>query len=120
MEPQQPCGYLGVEQRADAVVARFTRELVLSGPVAEAAAEGLTALLAESGRRPLLVDFGNVLSLSSMMLGKLVRLSRAAESAGVWLALFNLRPDVRGILEITRLNLLLRLYGDELEALQGH
>jgi anti-anti-sigma factor len=119
MEPQQPDNCLGVERRPDAVVARFTRELVLSGPEAEAAAERLTALLAEPGQRPLLVDFGNVLSLSSLMLGKLAGLSRVAEAAGVRLALFNLRPDVRGILEITRLNLLLRLYGDEPEALQS-
>jgi anti-anti-sigma factor len=119
MKPQQPSCCLGVERRDDAVVARFTRELVLSGPVAEAAAERLTALLTESGGRPLLVDFGNVLSLSSLMLGKLAELSRAADSAGVWLALFNLRPNVRGVLEITRLNLLLRLYGDEPEALQA-
>src|SRR5438309_2191271 len=104
MEPQQPSCCLGVERRDGAVVARFTRELVLSGPVAEAAAERLTALLAESGGGPLLVDFGNVLSLSSFILGKLAGLSRAADSAGVWLALFNLRPDVRGVLEITRLN----------------
>jgi anti-sigma B factor antagonist len=119
MEPQQPDGCLGVERRGDAVVARFTREVVLSGPQADAAAEGLRALLAEPGRRRLLVDFGNVRSLSSLMLGQLVGLHRAAESAGARLALFNLRPEVRGILEITRLNLHLHLYGDEREALQG-
>ena len=119
MEPQQPDRGLAVERRGDAVVARFHREVVLTGPEAEAAAERLTALLAEVDQWPLLVDFGNVRSLSSFMLGNLVALSRAAESAGVRLALFNLRPDVRGILEITGVNLLLCLYGGEAEALQG-
>jgi anti-anti-sigma factor len=119
MQPQQPDGDLGVEMRRDAVVARFTREAVLSGPEAEAAAERLTALVAAVGPRPLLVDFGQVLSLSSLMLGKLVKLCRTADAAGVRLVLFNLRPDIRDILEVTRLALLLRLYGSEAEALQG-
>jgi anti-sigma B factor antagonist len=119
MEPQQPDVGLEVERRGDAVVARFTREVVLSGEEARAAGEQLTALLAEAGRRPLLVDFGGVRSLSSFMLGKLVGVSRAADAAGVRLALFNLRPDVRGIVEVTRLDLVLRLYGGESEALQG-
>jgi anti-anti-sigma factor len=119
MKPQQPNSGLAVERRDGAVVVRFRREVVLTGPEAEAAAEQLTALLAEVGQRPLLVDFGNVRSLSSFMLGKLVGLSRAAGSAGARLALFNLRPDVRGILEVTGVNLLLCLYGGEAEALQG-
>ena len=119
MEPQQPDSCLGVERRGDAVVARFACEVVLSGPRADAAGAGLRALLAEPDRRPLLVDFGNVRSLSSLMLGHLIALRKAAEAAGVRVALFNLRPDVRGILEVTGLTLFLRLYGTEAEALQG-
>jgi anti-sigma B factor antagonist len=119
MKPRQPDGGLGVERRLDAIVARFPRDVVLSGPEAEAAAEGLTALLAEVGRRPLLVDFGNVRSLSSLMLGKLAGLRRAADTAGVRLGLFNLRPDVREIFEVARLNLILSLYGSESDALHG-
>jgi len=119
MEPQQPDAGLGVEWRRDAAVARFTREVVLSGPEAEAAADRLAALLGEVGDGLLLVDFGNVQSLSSLMLGKLVALSRAANSAGARVALFNLRPDVREIMEVTRLDSVLRLHGAESEALGG-
>jgi anti-anti-sigma factor len=118
MELQQPNDCLVIEPRRDAVVARFPQELTLSGPVAEAAADRLMALLAESGQRPLLVDFGNVRSLTSLMIGSLVRLGRTADAQRVRLGLFNLRPEVRSILEVTRLNLLLRLYGDESDALQ--
>jgi anti-sigma B factor antagonist len=119
MGPQQPDGSLGVERRPEAVVARFTREVILSGREAEAAAERLTALVAEVGRRPLLIDFSNVRSLSSLMLGLLLELGRAADAAGVRLGLFNLSPDVRGVFEVTQLHLLLCLYGGESEALQG-
>jgi anti-anti-sigma factor len=117
--PEQPDDCLEVERRGDAVVARFTREVVLSGAQAGAAGEILKALLAELDGRPLLVDFGNVRSLSSVMLSRLVRLNRAAESAGARLGLFNFRPDVRGIFEVTRLNLILYLYSDEPDALKG-
>ena len=119
MEPQQSDTGVRVEWRGDAAVARFTREVVLSGPEAEAAADRLAALLGEVGDGLLLVDFGNVQSLSSLMLGKLVALSRAANSAGARVALFNLRPDVREIMEVTRLDSVLRLHGAESEALGG-
>jgi anti-sigma B factor antagonist len=119
MGPQQPDENLVVERRPDAVVARFTREVVLSGQEADAATTRLTALLAEAGRRPLLIDFSNVRSLTSLMLGKLVALNRAAAAAGARLALFSLTSDVRAILEVTRLDQLLGLYGGESEALQG-
>jgi anti-sigma B factor antagonist len=119
MKPQQPDGGLGIEWRGNAVVARFTHEVVLSGKEAEAAAERLKALLAEVDQRPLLIDFSKVRSLSSLMLGKLVELGRAADAARARLGLFNLSPDVREILEVTRLNLLLCLYSDESDALQG-
>jgi anti-anti-sigma factor len=119
MEPQQPDRILAADRRVDETVARFTREVVLSGRHAEAAGTELQALLAESGARPLLVDFGNVRGLTSIMLGKLIALNRAAESNGGRLGLFNLAPDVRAILDVTRLNLILRLYDDETDALQG-
>jgi anti-sigma B factor antagonist len=119
MDPQLPDGGLEVEARGDVLVARFTREVVLSGQVAEAAAERLASVVPELGGRRLLVDFRNVRFLTSLMLGKLVLLNQAAEAAGGRLALFNLSPDVREIMEVTRLNLILSLYDDESGALRG-
>jgi anti-anti-sigma factor len=100
-------------------VVRFTREVVLTGQQAEAVGEELTRLVGESGPGGLVLDFGNVRSLSSLMLGKLVRLNQAARDAGGELALCNLRPDVQAIFEVTRLTQLLRIYPGEPEALRG-
>lgn len=111
--------FLEVETRNDAIIARFTRPVSLCGEAAEAAAERLAALASERGRQRLLVDFANVQSLTSFMLGQLVKLNRTAESAGRRLALFNLSPYIRQILEVARLNLLLSLYDDESAALRG-
>jgi anti-sigma B factor antagonist len=119
VEPQRPEWELEFETRAEAEVARFTNQVILSGAVAEAAAERLAARVPQLGRRRLLVDFGNVHSLSSLMLGKLVQLNQAAEAAGGRLALFNLSPDVREIFEVTGLDRVLLLYADESDALRG-
>jgi anti-sigma B factor antagonist len=119
MEQQDPNRSLAIETVGDVTVARFSREVVLSGRQAEAVAAQLTALLAEPGRSRLLLDFANVWSLSSLMLGKLVMLSRAAESAGGRLALCNLRPDVGEIFELTRLTQILSVYPGEQEALKS-
>jgi anti-sigma B factor antagonist len=110
---------LELQTREDAIIARFTRPVSLCGQVADAAAEKLMSLLAETGRRRLLIDFGNVESLTSFMLGKLVTLNRTAESAGRRMALFNVPPYVRQILEVSRLTLLLSLFEDESAALAG-
>lgn len=110
---------LEVETREDVSIARFTRQVSLCGQLAEAVAEQLVSLLSELGRQRLLVDFGNVQSLTSYMLGQLVRLNRTAEANGGRLALFNLSPYVRQIVEVARLDLLLSLYDDESAALRG-
>jgi anti-anti-sigma factor len=119
MNLQRSNSLLEVETREDVLIARFTRQVILCGEVAETAAERLERLLSEPGRQQLLVDFRNVDSLTSFMLGRLVMLHRAAEAAGRRVALFNLSPDVHQILEVARLNLLLPLYDDESAALRG-
>jgi anti-sigma B factor antagonist len=119
MDLQSAGGGLEVEPRDDVIVARFTGPVILSGQAAEAAGARLASLVPDLGRRRLLVDFGNVRSLTSLMLRELVRLNRAAEAAGARLALFGLSPHVREILAVTALNLVLSLYDDEADALRG-
>jgi anti-sigma B factor antagonist len=110
---------LEVETRQDVLIARFTRPVSLCGQVAEDAAGQLVSHLSESGRQRLLVDFGNVQSLTSFMLGKLVMLNRTAEEAGKQLALFNVSLHIWEILDVARLTLLLTIYDDESSALRG-
>lgn len=118
MNLQLASGLMQVETRENVLIARFTRQVSLCGEVAEAAAEQLSSLLSEAGRQRLVVDFGNVHTLTSFMLGKLVRLNRTTEASGRRLVLFNLTPYVRQTLEVARLNLLLSLCEDEAAALR--
>lgn len=109
---------LEVSMVGQVTVARFAEEIVLSGNRAEAAGERLGALLAAPGCR-LLLDFARVRSLSSLMLGKLVTLNRVAEASAGKLVLCNLRPEIRDILEITRLSAILSICAGEQEGLQS-
>jgi anti-sigma B factor antagonist len=118
MNPQQ-MNCLAIERMGPVAVARFTREVVLNGQEAEAAGERLNALAAEPGCPRLLLDFANVQSLSSLMLGKLVGLNRTVETAGGRLALCNLRPPIREIFDVTRLSQILYIYAAEQEALDS-
>src|SRR6266446_6377840 len=81
MEPQELQNSLEVTTVGAVTVARFNRELVLSGVLAEAVGERLMDLLAVPAGGRVLLDFANVKSLSSLILGKLILLNRAAEKA---------------------------------------
>ena len=108
---------LDLSVEGNVVTARFNREVILSGDQAEDVSNRLIGLMNRGHK--LLVDFGNVKSLSSLMLGKLVKVNHAADAAGVHLYLFNVRPEVREILHVTGLTRILRVVGTEDEALQG-
>jgi anti-anti-sigma regulatory factor len=120
MDLQSSTSSLEVEPREDVIIARFTRPVSLCGQAAEAAAEHLESLMTKPGQQRLLVDLGNVQTLTSFMIGKLVTLNRMALAAERGrLALFNMTPNVREVLEISRLNLLMSLCEDESAALRG-
>ena len=89
MESQTPDALLNIEMRQEVAVARFAYPLILGGQIAEAVAEKLTSLLPELGQKRLLVDFANVRSVTSLMLGKLIQLHNAANAIGTRLVLFN-------------------------------
>lgn len=118
MNPQDQQNCLELTTAGQVTLVRFTREVILSGALAEAVAEQLTAFLAEPARCRLLLDFANVRSLSSLMLGKLISLNRAAEAAGGRLALCKLRPEIAEIMEVTRLNRILNIHAGEQDAMQ--
>ena len=116
MESREVDSCLVVEAVGEVPVARFTRELILGGALADAVGEKLAAAL-EANKARLLLDFANVKSLSSTGLAKLISLNRKAESLGGRFALCNLRPEIREIMDVTRLSQLLCIYPAEQEAL---
>jgi anti-anti-sigma regulatory factor len=100
-------------------VVEFPSGCVLSGPRAEAAAAELEYLVEFQERTRLLLDFANVASLTSPMIGGLFVLHRKAHFAGGRLALCGVSLLLREILEIAKLTHFVRIYEDEQEALRS-
>jgi anti-anti-sigma factor len=105
--PHRPCAEAPAE---DATVVRFTGARVsLDDNTIYLARDSLFAIAAEQNRSPLLLDFGNVHSVSSAALGTLVALHRGLLAAGRRLTFRNLNPEVYEVFAVTRLDRLLDL-----------
>jgi anti-anti-sigma factor len=100
-----------VHGQDDSAVARFTGgRLALTLDNAAAFSEELLHHAAHgAGRRKLVLDFSNVIMVSSACLGTLVRLHKELQAAGVSLALRGLQGAVYEVFEVTRLTHLLHV-----------
>ena len=110
-------GPLQMEQAGKVTIVRFLQSLVLTGTTAETVSDHLGRLVEDRNHCRLLLNFGNVQSLTSLMLGKLIALHKLAQAAGGRLAVCALSPDVHQVFEVTRLTEYLAIYPDEPEAL---
>jgi anti-sigma B factor antagonist len=86
--------FSGGKVRMDEEYCQSTQDRLLN--VAEQQAQG-----------PVILDMGNVVALSSVALGALVKLHRRLKALGRRLTLCNLSPEVYEVFEVTRLDTLL-------------
>ena len=93
---------LKVDALDDATVVRFAHGTFDVHP-AWAVHDDFSALVRESGRRPLHLDLGNVPLLTAAALGMLVAVHKEARAAGGRLALRNVRPRLYEVFRATRL-----------------
>src|SRR5215472_11443934 len=109
---------LEVEDLGDVTVVSFTDRKILDEQNIQIIGDQLFSLVDESGRKKLLLNFGNVEYMSSAALGKLITLNKKVQSSGGRLVLCNIDPQIREVFEITKLDKLFVIRGDEQEALQ--
>jgi anti-sigma B factor antagonist len=109
---------LEVEDLGDVTVVSFTDKKILDEQNIQIIGEQLFSLVDESGRKKLLLNFGTVEYMSSAALGKLITLNKKVQTAGGRLVLCNIRPEIREVFEITKLDKLFVIKRDEQEALQ--
>ena len=109
---------LEVEDIGDVTVVSFTDRKILDEQNIQVIGEQLFGLVDESGRKRLLLNFGNVEYMSSAALGKLITLNKKVQASGGKLVLCNIDPQIREVFEITKLDKLFLICGDEQEALQ--
>jgi anti-sigma B factor antagonist len=110
---------LEVEDIGDVTVVKFTDRKILDEQNIQIIGEQLFSLVDESGRKKLLLNFGNVEYLSSAALGKLITLNKKVQAAGGRLALCNIDPQIYEVFKITKLNQLFSIHDEEQEALQS-
>jgi anti-sigma B factor antagonist len=109
---------LEVEDIGDVTVVNFTDRKILDEQNIQVIGEQLFSLVDEAGRKKILLNFGNVEYLSSAALGKLITLNKKLQAAGGKLILCNIDPQIYEVFEITKLNKLFNIKGEEQAALQ--
>jgi len=110
---------LEVEDIGDVTVVNFTDRKILDEQNIQLIGEQLFSLVDESGRKKVLLNFGNVEYLSSAALGKLITLNKKLQGVGGRLVLCNIDPQIYEVFEITKLNKLFNIQKEEQAALQA-
>lgn len=98
------------------VVYLLTGRLVADAAI-EATGKELMALAPKCENQKLLVNFQNVLFMSSAMLGKLVSLGKVCKTEKIELKLCSIHPDIAKIFAITGLNKVFEIHADEPKAM---
>jgi anti-sigma B factor antagonist len=109
---------LEVEEIGDVTVVSFTDKKILDEQNIQIIGEQLFGLVDEQGKKKILLNFGNVEYMSSAALGKLITLNKKVQTSKGKLVLCNIDPQIREVFEITKLDKLFVIRGDEQEALQ--
>ncbi len=105
------------EQAGDATVVRFDTNNVLDGLQIQTMGQRLAELVERQGRRLLVLDFSKVTLLSSQAIGMLLAVRQKALSAKAEVLLCAIRPDLREVFRITRIEGLFKFYDTPAAAL---
>jgi anti-sigma B factor antagonist len=119
MTPQPRRSRLEVEDAGDVAVVNFKDKKILDEQNIQAIGDDLFRLVDEQQRRKILLNFGNVEFLSSAALGKLITLNRKVQAVKGKLVLCGISKEIREVFEITKLDKLFVIKGDEEAAIQA-
>jgi anti-anti-sigma factor len=111
---------LEIEQVGDVAVVRFTHRSLLGPDLIEAVAAELVRAVEELGYRKLVLNFANVESMTTAMVGKLVSLQQRTEKINGRLVLCGISPFLLEIFKILNLTKNFTIVDDEQTALESH
>jgi len=97
----------------------FQNTRILDEATVQALGSELLELAARSKTGKLLLNFRNVLLMSSAMIGKLILLRNRCQDADVELAFCEISPNVSEVFTLMKLDKLVDLYADESSALDA-
>lgn len=110
---------LEVEDQGDIAVVNFVDKKILDEQNIQMIGDDLFRLVDELGRRKILLNFRNVEFLSSAALGKLITLNRKVQAVRGKLILCGISAEIKEVFQITKLDKLFTIHGDEQAALQA-
>ena len=110
---------LEVEDIGDIAVVNFVDKKILDEQNIQTIGEQLFELVDDLGKRKLLLNFANVEYLSSAALGKLITLKKKVQAASGQLKLANIKPEIKEVFSITKLDKVLQIFDDEDKALES-
>src|SRR4051812_2712502 len=115
--PWEPHQHLRVERVNDITVVRFEDVQINSEDSIRKIGDQLQGLIESGEGIRLLLDFSGVRFVSSSMMAKLVNLKKKGEAAHGRVKLCCLAPYLRTVFEVSRLDRMFEIYGDEQAAL---
>ena len=116
MAPIKP--RISVEYTDNATIVIFTDEKILEEKDIQALQESIMSVIEQAERINLILDFRNVLMLSSAVLGLLIRVSKKVYECDGQLRLCNINSRIYEIFKITRLTKIFDIYKDREGALE--
>lgn len=117
MAPIKP--RISVEYAENATVVILTDEKILEEKDIRALQESIMSVIEQAERINLVLDFRNVRSLSSAVLGLLIRVSKKVYERDGQLRLCSINSRIYEIFKITRLTKIFDIYKDREGALEG-
>jgi len=103
---------LNVATEGEVAVVELVDRKILDEQIISQIGEQLYALVAESARPRIVLDFVNVAHMSSSALAMLITLHKRVREKGGQLRLCNIRPTIYEVFVITRLNEVFSICGD--------
>ncbi len=110
---------LEVEQVGDVTLVRLLARSILTEPDAAAIGQLLSELVEAPDCRKVVLDLGEVRSMTTMMVGQFLALHRRLQAAGGRLVICNSDRFLAEIFNILRLPKVIRVYNSAQEALQS-
>ena len=101
----------------EVTVVRFIDKKILDEASIQELGAELFGLVEQLNRKSILLNFADVEFLSSAALGKLITLDRKVKTAKGRLKMSNIRPEILEVFQITKLNKVFDIRGDEAEAI---
>jgi anti-sigma B factor antagonist len=110
---------IDVSKVGDVTIVKFVDRKILDETGIQELGGELFSLIEHDNRRSILLNFDNVDFLSSAALGKLITLERKMKNAQGRLKMSNIRPEILEVFQITKLNKVFDIRGEEAEAISA-